>query len=69
AQAMASEAKASAMIIGSLPFAVAGILSVVNPAYLMLLFTEKTGNYLLGFGAFWMTLGSLVMRKMINFKM
>lgn len=68
AQAMASEAKASAMIIGSLPFAVAGILSVVNPAYLMLLFTEKTGNYLLAGGAFWMTLGSLVMRKMINFK-
>ena len=69
AQAMASEAKASAMIIGSLPFAVAGILSVVNPDYLMLLFTEKTGNYLLAFGAFWMTCGSLVMRKMINFKM
>lgn len=69
AQAMASEAKASAMIIGSLPFAVAGILSVVNPDYLMLLFTQKTGNYLLAFGAFWMTCGSLVMRKMINFKM
>jgi len=69
AQAMASEAKASAMIIGSQPFAVAGILSVVNPDYLMLLFTEKTGNYLLAFGAFWMFLGSMVMRKMINFKM
>jgi len=69
AQAMASEAKASASIIGSLPFAVAGILSVVNPDYLMLLFTETTGNYLLAFGAFWMTCGSLVMRKMINFKM
>ena len=69
ARAMAAEAKASAMIIGSLPFAVAGVLSVVNPAYLMLLFTEKTGNYLLALGAFWMTCGSLVMRKMINFKM
>ena len=69
AQAMAAEAKASAMIIGSLPFAVAGLLSVVNPDYLMLLFTERTGNILLGIGAFWMTLGSLVMRKMINFKM
>ncbi|MEE8214718.1 MAG: type II secretion system F family protein [Alphaproteobacteria bacterium] len=69
AQAMAAEAKASSMIIGSLPFAVAGLLSVVNPDYLMLLFTEKTGNILLGIGAFWMTLGSLVMRKMINFKM
>jgi tight adherence protein B len=69
AQAMASEAKASAMIIGSLPFCVAGLLSIVNPDYLMLLFTERTGNYLLAFGAFWMTCGSLVMRKMINFKM
>ena len=69
AQAMAAEAKASSMIIGSLPFAVAGLLSVVNPDYLMLLFTERTGNILLGIGAFWMTLGSLVMRKMINFKM
>lgn len=69
AQAMASEAKASAMIIGSLPFCVAGLLSVVNPEYLMLLFTETTGNILLGIGAFWMTMGSLVMRKMINFSM
>jgi len=69
AQAMASEAKASAGIIGSLPFMVAGLLSVVNPDYLMLLFTEETGNYMLAFGAFWMTCGSLVMRKMINFKM
>ena len=69
AQAMASEAKASAMIIGSLPFCVAGLLSVVNPDYLMLLFTESTGNILLAIGAFWMTCGSLVMRKMINFSM
>ena len=69
AQAMASEAKASAMIIGSLPFCVAGLLSVVNPEYLMLLFTETTGNILLGIGAFWMTMGSLVMKKMINFSM
>lgn len=69
AQAMAAEAKSSAMIIGSLPFAVGGLLSVVNPDYLALLFTTETGNYLLAFGAFWMTCGSLVMRKMINFKM
>ncbi|NQU59505.1 MAG: type II secretion system F family protein [Rhodospirillales bacterium] len=69
AQAMASEAKASAGIIGSLPFMVSGLLSVVNPDYLMLLFITDTGNYMLAFGAFWMTLGSLVMRKMINFKM
>ena len=69
AQAMASEAKASAMIIGSLPFVVALLLSVVNPEYLMVLFTETTGNYLIAGGLFWMFLGSMVMRSMINFDM
>ena len=69
AKAMASEAMASAGIIGSLPFAVAILLSIVNPEYLMVLYYEKTGNYLVMFGLFWMFLGSMVMKKMINFKM
>lgn len=69
ARAMSSEAKASAMIIGSLPFIVGILLSVVNPEYLMVLFTETTGNYLVAGGLFWMFLGSMVMRGMINFKM
>jgi tight adherence protein B len=69
ARAMASEATASAGIIGSLPFAVGLLLSVVNPDYLMILFTEETGQYLIAFGLFWMFLGAMVMRKMINFKM
>ena len=69
AQAMAAEAKASSMIIGSLPFAVAALLSVVNPDYLMLLFITDKGNYMLAGGAFWMSLGTLVMSKMINFEM
>lgn len=67
-QAMASEAKASAGIIGSLPFFVTFVLSIMNPAYLMLLITERAGNILLGVGAFWLFLGVSVMRKMINFK-
>ena len=39
-KAMSSEAKASAMIIGSLPPAVMGIVYLTTPAYIMLLFTE-----------------------------
>ena len=69
AQAMASEAKASAMIIGSLPFIVGILLSVVNPSYIATLFTTETGNMLVGGGLFWMFCGAMVMRKMINFKM
>ncbi len=69
AQAMASEAKASSMIIGSLPFIVGILLSVVNPSYIAVLFTTDTGNMLIGGGLFWMFCGSMVMRAMINFDM
>ena len=65
--ALSSEAKSSAMIIGSLPFMVAALLGVVNPGYLMMLFTDTIGHVLLGVGAVWMSLGSFVMAKMINF--
>ncbi len=67
-KAMSSEAKASAMIIGSLPPGVAGIVYVTTPDYISLLFTEHTGNLLLAGCAIWMGLGIAVMRKMINFK-
>jgi tight adherence protein B len=67
-KAMSSEAKASAAIIGSLPPAVMGIVYVTTPAYISLLFTERTGNLLLAGCVCWMSVGIFVMRKMINFK-
>ncbi|HYD64561.1 type II secretion system F family protein [Azospirillum sp.] len=67
-QAMSSEAKASAAIIGSLPFLVAGVLWLVNPGYIGLLFSTTSGTYMLAGGGLWMTLGVLVMRQMINFR-
>ena len=67
-KALSSEAKASAGIIGSLPFAVMLLLGLVNPDYIGLLFTERTGNILIGAGLLWMSLGVFVMSKMINFK-
>jgi tight adherence protein B len=67
-KAMSSEAKASAMIIGSLPPAVGTIVYMTTPAYISLLFTEKVGNLMLAGCAVWMGVGILVMRNMINFK-
>ena len=67
-QALSSEAKSSAIIIGSLPFFVSGFLSVINPEYLMLLFTTSAGNWILYIDAFWLFCGIMVMRQMINFK-
>ncbi len=68
-QAMSSEAKASAMIIGSLPIAVGLMLSLIAPDYIALLFTTRTGNMAIGGGVVWMGTGILVMRQMISFDM
>ena len=64
-----SEAKSTAMIIGSLPFCIGGMLMVMSPEYVMLLFTEKMGHYFLYAAAALMGTGSLVMKGMCNLKM
>jgi tight adherence protein B len=66
-KAMAMEAKASAWIIGSLPLIVMGLVFLTSPAYIMLLFTDPTGNVILAACGVWMGIGIAVMRKMINF--
>jgi tight adherence protein B len=68
-KAMSSEAKASAGIIGALPFVVAFFVYLTSPAYISLLFTTATGNMVLGVCAFWMGCGIFLMKKMINFDM
>ena len=67
-KAMSSEAKASAMIIGSMPPGVMMLVYMTSPGYITLLFTEKMGNLMLLGCVVWMGIGIFVMRKMINFK-
>jgi tight adherence protein B len=66
--ALSAEAKASAGVLGALPFIVMSMVYVSAPAYITLLFTTKTGQFMLMAAAFWMSMGIMVMRKMINFK-
>jgi tight adherence protein B len=66
-QAMSMEAKASAGIIGSLPPAVMTLVYLSSPRYIELLWLEPMGRMMLAASAFWMLMGVLVMRKMINF--
>jgi tight adherence protein B len=66
-RAMSAEAKSSAGIIGSLPIIVAVLVWFTSPDYIALLFTTFVGNVTLFCCAFWMFLGIMVMRKMINF--
>jgi tight adherence protein B len=67
-RAMSAEARASAMIIGSLPFVMFGILFAVNSSYVMTLFNTLKGNIMLGFGGSMITIGWMVMGKMIRFE-
>ena len=67
-KALSSEAKASAMIIGSLPIVVMCMVYFTRPSYIMILFIEPMGHLILLGAATMMTLGIVVMNKMVNFK-
>jgi tight adherence protein B len=67
-QALSMEAKASAAIIGSLPFIVSLLVYLTSPQYITILFTDPRGHLILLFSAVWMSIGLFVMRNMINFE-
>jgi len=67
-KALSAEAKASAMIIGSLPFLVMGAVKLSSPEYLDPLFTTPQGNFILIAAGLWMSMGIFVMSKMIKIK-
>jgi tight adherence protein B len=66
-QAMSQEAKASAAIIGALPVAVMTMVYITSPSYISLLWTEPLGRVMLAVSVVWMSMGIMVMKKMINF--
>ncbi|MEM7774771.1 MAG: type II secretion system F family protein [Pseudomonadota bacterium] len=67
-QALSAEAKASAYVLGSLPFCVTLLVYLTTPDYITLLWTTKHGQFMLLASGIWMLLGIMVMKKMINFK-
>ncbi|RST87493.1 type II secretion system F family protein [Aquibium carbonis] len=67
-QALSMEAKASAAIIGALPFIVAFLVYLSSPNYIMPLFVTSTGHIVLGVSLIWMAIGIFVMKKMMNFE-
>lgn len=67
-KALSSEAKASAMIIGSLPIVVMAMVYFTRPSYIMILFTEPVGHLILLGAATMMSMGIFIMNRMVNFK-
>jgi len=67
-RAMSSESKASAYIVGSLPFIVFIMIWWINPTYLGGFFTDDR-LIVAGLGGMvWMSIGGFIMAKMVSFE-
>lgn len=67
-KAMSSEARASALIIGSLPFIMAIVLSLVNYGYISQLWNDPRGLTMLAAGLGLIGTGCFVIAKMVRFE-
>jgi tight adherence protein B len=67
-RAMSSESKASAYIVGSLPFIVFGLVYMINPHYMGQFFVDQRLMVAGMGGMIWMGIGGAIMAKMCNFE-
>ncbi|WP_448660229.1 type II secretion system F family protein [Sphingomonas sp. CJ99] len=67
-KAMSSESKASAYIVGSLPFIVFGLIYMISGDYMQRFFVDER-LIVAGLGGMvWMGLGAFIMAKMVSFE-
>ncbi len=67
-RAMSSESKASAWIVGALPFIVFGLIWFINGKYMQNFFIDQRLMIAGGIGLVWMAIGAFIMSKMVNFE-
>ncbi len=67
-RAMSSESKASAMIVGALPFIVFTLVWMINPGYMQNFFVDERLIVAGVGGMVWMGIGVFIMAKMVNFE-
>jgi len=65
---LSAEGRMSAWILGALPFCVAGMMVVINPRYISLLWTDPTGIRLLWYAAGMIVFGVFWLRKVIRIR-
>ena len=66
AYALASEARTTTYILAALPVITGGMLALVNFGYISLLFTNSTGNMILGGAISMLCIGMFTMRTIIS---
>jgi tight adherence protein B len=67
-RALAAEARASAMILSSLPIAMFAIINFVTPEFYLSVWQYDLTKILLGVAACWMGIGNVIMFRMVNFR-
>jgi tight adherence protein B len=67
-KAMTSEARTSAMVLGGLPFAIGLLLLATNPNYISPMLHDPRGWAMMAAGAGMMTIGGLIMAKLVSFE-
>ncbi len=67
-RAMSSESKASAWIIGALPFIVFTLIYFINSSYMQGFFVDQRLMMTGAGGIVWMGIGAFIMSRMINFE-
>ena len=67
-RAMSSESKASAWIVGALPFIVFTLIWFINGEYMQNFFVDERLMIAGGIGLVWMGLGAFIMSRMVNFE-
>jgi tight adherence protein B len=67
-RALASEGRASAMILASLPIAMFGIINLVSPEFYSSVWHFDMTKMALAAAAGWMGVGIFIMYRMVNFK-
>jgi tight adherence protein B len=65
---LSAEGRLSAWILGVLPFAIVGLLSILNPVFISVFWTDPVGEKLAGVALAMMALGVLWMRKVVRIR-
>lgn len=65
---LSAEGRISAIVLLALPFAAAGVLYLIKPDYMLLLFNEPLGQAMIKSALASMAMGYFIIRRMVNFK-
>jgi tight adherence protein B len=65
-RALTSMGRMSAMVLTALPFGLAALMTLISPSYMAPFYKTATGHILIGFCLVSMTIGALLLKRIVN---